>query len=76
MLDGLGLPELNAHVKNTHRYFSMSAVVAGIPIVMVGFGGLIPLVYLLTKAFSAEGSALVEIVFRWRNARLFLNTLL
>ena len=52
------------------------ASVAGIPIVLVGIGGLIPLVYLLTKAFSAEATALVEIVFRWRNARLFLNTLL
>ena len=60
----------------SHRYFSISAGVAGIPIVLVGIGGLIPLVYLLTKAFSAEATALVEIVFRWRNARLFLNTLL
>ena len=61
---------------SSHRYFSISAGVAGIPIVLVGIGGLIPLVYLLTKAFSAEATALVEIVFRWRNARLFLNTLL
>ena len=52
-----------------HRYFF-------IPAVAVGIGGLIPLTYLLTKAFSAEGAALLEIVFRWRNARLFLNTLL
>jgi iron(III) transport system permease protein len=61
---------------STHRYFSISAIVAVIPIVMVGIGGLIPLVYLLAKAFSAEGSTLVQIVFRWRNAKLFLNTLL
>ena len=47
-----------------------------IPAVLVGAGGLIPLVYLLVKAFSAEGTALVQIVFRWRNARLFFNTLL
>ena len=67
---------MDAKVKNTHRYLSTAAVVAGIPIVMVGIGGLIPLVYLLVKAFSAEGNALVQIVFRWRNARLFLNTLL
>ena len=66
----------NLKTVSSHRYFSTSAVVAGIPIVMVGIGGLIPLVYLLTKAFSAEGSALIQIVFRWRNARLFLNTLL
>ena len=44
--------------------------------VLVGAGGLIPLVYLFVKAFSAEGTALVQIVFRWRNARLFFNTLL
>ena len=47
-----------------------------IPAIVVGMGGLIPLVYLLTKAFSAEGTALLQIVFRWRNARLFFNTLL
>ena len=55
--------------RSPHRYFF-------IPAVVVGIGGLIPLVYLLTKAFSAEGTALLEVVFRWRNARLFLNTLL
>lgn len=57
------------HPLSTHRYFF-------IPAVVVGIGGLIPLGYLLTKAFSAEGVALLEIVFRWRNARLFFNTLL
>lgn len=67
---------LKSETVKTHRYFSISAVVAIIPIVLVGIGGLIPLVYLFTKAFSAEGTALVQIVFRWRNARLFLNTLL
>ncbi len=46
-----------------------------IPVFVVGLGGLIPLGYLLTKAFSAEGAALLEVVFRWRNAKLFLNTL-
>ena len=65
-----------AKTVSSHRYFSISAGVAGIPIVLVGIGGLIPLVYLLTKAFSAEATALIEIVFRWRNAKLFLNTLL
>ena len=67
---------VNATVKSTQRYFSISAIAAGIPIVIVGIGGLIPLVYLLAKAFSAEGAALMQIVFRWRNVRLFLNTLL
>ena len=57
------------HRRSTHGYFF-------IPAVVVGIGGLIPLVYLLTKAFSAEVPALLEVVFRWRNARLFLNTLL
>ncbi len=52
-----------------HRYFF-------IPAVLVGIGGLIPIGYLLTKAFSAEGTDLLQIVFRWRNARLFFNTLL
>lgn len=45
----------------------------------MGIGGLIPLGYLLAKAFSgttAEDTALLEIVFRWRNGRLFVNTLL
>ena len=62
---------MNAKTKtvSAHRYFL-------IPTVVVGIGGLIPLGYLLTKAFSAEGTALLEIVFRWRNARLFFNTLL
>ena len=52
-----------------HRYFL-------IPAVAVGIGGLIPLAYLLVKALSAESTALEQIVFRWRNARLFFNTLL
>ncbi|MDE0089202.1 MAG: iron ABC transporter permease, partial [Candidatus Poribacteria bacterium] len=37
---------------------------------------MIPLGYLIAKAFDIEGTALVENLFRWRNARLFLNTLL
>ena len=50
-----------------------------IPAIAVGIGGLIPLGYLLAKALSgitAEDTALLEIVFRWRNGRLFVNTLL
>ena len=61
--------DAKTHTGNTHRYFF-------IPTIVVGIGGLIPLGYLFAKAFSAEGAALLEIVFRWRNARLFLNTLL
>ena len=37
---------------------------------------MIPLGYLIAKAFDVEGTALVENLFRWRNAKLFLNTLL
>lgn len=54
---------------SVHRYFLILAVA-------VGIGGLIPLAYLLVKALSAEGTALGQIVFRWRNAKLFFNTLL
>ena len=67
---------LNLRTVRAHRYFSLSAAVAGVPILAVCIGGLIPLVYLSIKAFSAEGTALMQIVFRWRNATLFLNTLL
>lgn len=67
---------LNLRTLRAHRYFSISAAVAGIPILAVCIGGLIPLVYLSIKALSAEGTALMQIVFRWRNAKLFLNTLL
>ncbi len=35
-----------------------------------------PLGYLFAKAFSAEATVLSDIVFRWRNGELFLNTLL
>ena len=37
---------------------------------------MIPLGYLIAKAFDVEGTALVENLFRWRNAKLFLNTVL
>ena len=67
---------LNLRRVKAHRYFSISAAVAGVPILAVCIGGLIPLVYLSIKALSAEGTALMQIVFRWRNARLFFNTLL
>lgn len=47
-----------------------------IPTILVGIGGLIPLGYLIAKAFDVEGTDLLENLFRWRNAKLFLNTLL
>ncbi len=37
---------------------------------------MIPLGYLVAKAFDVEGTILVENLFRMRNAKLFLNTLL
>ncbi len=37
---------------------------------------MIPLGYLVAKAFDVEGTALVENLFRMRNVKLFLNTLL
>ncbi len=67
---------LNLRTVSARRYLSIPAAVAGVPILAVCIGGLIPLVYLLIKALSAEGTALMQIVFRWRNAKLFLNTLL
>ena len=53
----------------THYYFLITAII-------VGIGGLIPLGYLFAKALSAEAVVLSDIVFRWRNGKLFLNTLL
>lgn len=42
----------------------------------MGICGLIPLLYLLVEAFNVEGGALVDNLFRRRNVKLFLNTLL
>ncbi|MYF99431.1 iron ABC transporter permease [Candidatus Poribacteria bacterium] len=47
-----------------------------IPAFIVCICGLFPLVYLIAKAIDAEGAVLVENLFRTRNARLFLNTVL
>ncbi len=47
-----------------------------IPAIVVAISGLIPLGYLIAKAFDVESAELVENLFRWRNAKLFLNTLL
>ena len=47
-----------------------------LPALIVSIGGLIPLAYLITEAFDVEGSDLYANLFRWRNAELFLNTLL
>lgn len=37
---------------------------------------MIPLLYLIAEAFNVDGNVLVENLFRMRNAKLFLNTLL
>ena len=47
-----------------------------LPTVAVGVGVVLPLVYLLVRAFEAEGANLVEIVFRLKNLRLLGNTAL
>ncbi len=39
-------------------------------------GVLVPLVYLFIRAFSAEPSELVDILWRWRNLELLYNTVL
>lgn len=46
------------------------------PAVVICICGLIPLVYLIAKAFQLESSTLVENLLRWRNVRLFFNTVL
>ena len=47
-----------------------------LPTVVVSVGVVLPLVYLLVRAFEAEGADLVEIVFRLKNLRLLGNTAL
>ena len=47
-----------------------------LPAVVVSVGVVLPLVYLLVRAFEAEGANLVEIVFRPKNLRLLGNTAL
>ena len=47
-----------------------------VPTFVVSISGLIPLVYLIAKAFDVESSELYDNLFRWRNVELFLNTLL
>jgi iron(III) transport system permease protein len=47
-----------------------------LPTLAVGAGVLLPLAYLLVRAFEAETSELIQIVFRGRNLWLFGNTFL
>ena len=47
-----------------------------VPGVVVGTGVLLPLIYLLVRAFEAETGELIQIVFRARTVHLFGNTLL
>lgn len=51
------------------RYFFLTALI-------VSISGLVPLGYLIFEAFDVESSDLYANLFRWRNAELFLNTLL
>ncbi len=45
-----------------------------LPVILAGTGVLVPLVYLLVRAFEADAEALRTIVFRPRTFTLFLNT--
>jgi iron(III) transport system permease protein len=47
-----------------------------VPGVVVGTGVLLPLIYLLVRAFEAETGELIQIVFRARTVHLLGNTLL
>ena len=47
-----------------------------LPAIVVGTGVLLPLAYLLVRAFQAEAADLAQIVFRARNLYLFANTFL
>ncbi len=45
-----------------------------LPVILAGTGVLVPLIYLLIRAFEADAEALTTIVFRQRTLTLFLNT--
>ena len=47
-----------------------------VPAFVVSISGLIPIGYLIAKAFDVESSKLYVNLFRWRNVELFINTLL
>ena len=47
-----------------------------VPGVAVGTGIVLPLIYLLVRAFEAEVGELIQIVFRTRTVYLFSNTIL
>ncbi|MDX1618268.1 MAG: hypothetical protein R3224_05750, partial [Balneolaceae bacterium] len=46
------------------------------PVLVIAVGVLLPLFYLLIRAFGATPDTLADIVFRMRNLRLLGNTLL
>ncbi len=58
-----------------NRFFSIPLYML-IPSIFVGIGVVIPLSYLLVRAFDADFSELAELIFRERTFRLFVNTLL
>lgn len=47
-----------------------------LPVVIVAAGVLVPIVYLVVRAFQAEAAVLADLVFRTRNLRLLVNTFL
>lgn len=46
-----------------------------IPAILVGLGVLVPLAYLLTRAFEGDIDAISNTLFRWRTLATILNTL-
>ncbi len=46
------------------------------PAILVGISVLVPLLYLLLRAFEADSELSMELVFRYRNLELLYNTLL
>ena len=46
-----------------------------VPVILVVAGVLIPISYLVVRAFQADPELLFDLVFRWKNAVLLFNTL-
>lgn len=70
----LGFPpddtSLRTGIRETLRQWYLS-----LPALAVVLGVLIPLAYLVLRAFQADPGTLDDLVFRWRNAVLLFNTL-
>lgn len=60
----------------TTRFPHARTLLLWLPVIAVAVGVLVPVVYLLLRAFEAEPAVLYRLVVRGRTLRLFLNTLL